>query len=146
MTKKKTETKLTPFSFLNEINNSKQDLMLDQNGGHSDLLEKVYNPWIINRSLSYFNDTVLYANEMNKNHHIDSRLQNSFLINSIRKRKRFSKWIKTTDLEDMETVKQYYGYSNEKSRQVLNLLSNDQINELKKRVYKGGYNKRNTGT
>jgi len=138
-TKKKDDNKLTPFSFVNEINYGKKDLMIDQNGDHSDLLEKVYNPYITNRSLSYFNDTVLYANEMNKNHHIDSRLQNSYLINTIRKRKRFSKWIKSTELDNLEAVKTCYGYSNEKARQVLTLLSDEQLTELKQRVYKGGY-------
>ena len=138
-TKKKDDNKLTPFSFVNEINYGKKDLMIDQNGDHSDLLEKVYNPYITNRSLSYFNDTVLYANEMNKNHHIDSRLQNDYLINTIRKRKRFSKWIKSTELDDLESVKTCYGYSNEKARQVLTLLSDEQLTELKQRVYKGGY-------
>ena len=142
---KKKDDRLTPFSFVNEINYGKKDLMVDQNGEHSDLLEKVYSPYITNRSLSYFHDTVIHANEMNKSHHIDSRLQNSYLINTIRKRKRFSKWIKPTELDDMEAVKEYYGYSNENARQVLTLLNNDQITELKQRVYKGGYNKsRNT--
>ena len=139
--KQNSNDRLTPFSFVNEINIGKRDIMRDQNGEHSDLLEKVYNPYITNRSLSYFNDTVLYANEMNKNHHIDSRLQNSYLINTIRKRKRFSKWIKPTELEDMDAVKEYYGYSNQRAREVLTLLSNEQITELKQRVYKGGYNK-----
>ena len=137
--KTKNEDRLTPFSFVNEINVGKRDIMRDQNGDHSDLLEKVYNPYITNRSLSYFNDSVLHANEMNKNHHIDSRLQNSYLINTIRKRKRFSKWMKTTELDDLDAVKTYYGYSNEKARQVLTLLNNDQLTELKQRVYKGGY-------
>jgi len=147
---KKTESKLTPFSFVNEINTTKRDLMRDQNGNHSDLLEKVYSPYITNRSLSYFHDTVIHANEMNKNHHLDSRLQNMYLINTIRKRKRFSKWIKPTELDDMEAVKEYYGYSNDKARQVLTLLSDEQLTELKQRVYKGGYNnksgKRNSGS
>lgn len=138
--KKKTDSKLTPFSFVNEINYGKKDLMRDQNGDHSDLLERVYNPYITNRSLSYFHDTVIHANEMNKNHHLDSRLQNVYLINTIRKRKRFSKWMKTTELDDMEAVKEYYGYSNDKARQVLTLLNNEQLTELKQRVYKGGYN------
>ena len=147
MTTKKKDDRLTPFSFVNEINTGKRDIMRDQNGEHSDLLEKIYNPYVINRSLSYFNDSVLHANEMNKNHHIDSRLQNVYLINTIRKRKRFSKWIKSTELDDIEAVKEYYGYSSEKARQVLTLLSNHQITELKQRVYKGGYtNKpRNSG-
>jgi len=138
-TTQKNNDKLTPFSFVNEINIGKRDIMLDQNGEHSDLLEKVYSPYVTNRSLSYFNDSVLHANEMNKNHHIDSRLQFAYLINTIRKRKRFSKWIKSTELDDLEAVKTCYGYSNEKARQVLTLLSNEQLTELKQRVYKGGY-------
>jgi len=139
MNKKKTDSRITPFSFVNEINSGKHDIMLDQNGDHSEILEKVYNSFITNRSLSYFNDTVLHANEMNKNHHIDSRLQFHYLLNTIRKRKRFSKWIKPTELDDMEAVKEYYGYSNEKARQVLTLLNNEQLTELKQRVYKGGH-------
>lgn len=138
MTKKK-EDKLTPFSFVNEINMGKRDIMRDQNGEHSDLLEKVYNPYLTNRSLSYFHDTVLHANEMNKNHHLDSRLQFAYFINTIRKRKRFSKWIKPTEEENLEAIKSAYGYSNEKARQVLNLLSDEQLTDLNKRNYRGGY-------
>ena len=141
MAKAKTKAKddkLTPFSFVQEINQGKTDIMRDQNGEHSELLEKVYNSFLTNRSLSYFNDTVLHANEMNKNHHIDSRPQFHYLINTIRKRKRFSKWIKPDELDDMEAVKEYYGYSNEKARQVLTLFTDEQLTELKQRVYKGG--------
>lgn len=136
---KKDEGKLTPFSFVNEINTSKRDIMRDQNGEHSDLLEKVYSPWLVNRSFSYFHDSVVQANEMNKNHHIDSRLQFDYFINMIRKRKRFSKWMKPTEVEDLQVIKETYGYSDEKARQVLDLLSNEQITELKKRNYRGGY-------
>jgi len=138
-TPKKKDDKLTPFSFVNEINIGKHDIMLDQNGEHSDLLEKVYSPWLVNRSLSYFHDSVIQANEMNKNHHLDSRLQFDYFINMIRKRKRFSKWMKPTEVEDLEVIKETYGYSVEKARQVLDLLSNEQITELKKRNYRGGY-------
>ena len=78
------------------------------------------------------------ANEMNQHHHLDNRLQFDFFINSVRKKKRFSKWNKPETVSDVEVVKQYYGYSNEKSRQVLSLLTSEQIDELKKKVYKGG--------
>ena len=78
------------------------------------------------------------ANEMNRYHHIDNRLQFDFFINIVRKKKRFSKWNKPEIVSDVEVVKQYYGYSNEKSRQVLSLLTSEQIDELKKKVYKGG--------
>ena len=122
---------MTPFAFLNEISYNKRDIMVD------DIAEKDYNSFIINRSLSYFNDTIIYANEMNINHHIDNRLQFQFLINIIRKRKRFSKWVKPKTISDVEIIKEYYGYSNEKAQQVLPLLTSKQINELKQKVYKG---------
>ena len=123
---------MNPFKFTDAINYTKQDIMTD------DITEKAYNSFLINRSLSYFPDTVLAANEMNRNHHIDNRLQFDFFINIIRKRKRFSKWFKAEQISDLETVKEYYGYSNEKARQVLTLLSTEQINELKTKVAKGG--------
>jgi hypothetical protein len=123
---------MNPFEFLNAINYSKKDIMID------DLAEKAYNGYMVNRGLSYFNDTVLLANEMNRYHHLDSKLQFDFLINTIRKRKRFSKWLKPEESEAVEAVKEYYGYNDEKARQALTLLSNEQINELRLRVYKGG--------
>ena len=123
---------MNPFKFTDAINYTKQDIMID------DITEKAYNPFLINRSLSYFPDTVLAANEMNRNHHIDNRLQFDFFINIIRKRKRFSKWFKSEQISDLEIVKEYYGYSNEKARQILTLLSTEQINELKTKVAKGG--------
>ena len=123
---------MNPFEYLNAINSTKKDIMVD------DIAEKGYNSFMVNRGLSYFNDTVLMANEMNANHTIDNRLQFDFLINIVRKKKRFSKWIKPETVSDVEVVKEYYGYSNEKAKQALSLLTSDQINELKKKVYKGG--------
>ena len=123
---------MNPFEYVNAINTTKKDIMIDE------LAEKAYNPFIINRSLSYFNDTVLMANEMNINHHLDNRLQFDFFINIIRKKKRFSKWNKPEIVSDVEVVKQYYGYSNEKAHQVLTILTTDQINELKRKVMTGG--------
>lgn len=123
---------MNPFEYVTAINMSKEDIMID------DIAEKAYNPFIVNRSMSYFNDTVLYANEMNINHHIDHRLQFDFFINMVRKKKRFSKFMKPETVSDVEVVKEYYGYSNEKAKQALTLLTSDQINELKKKVYKGG--------
>ena len=100
--------------------------------------EKAYNSFMVNRSLSYFSDTTLLANEMNRYHHLDSRLQYQFLINIVRKRKRFSKWVKPELENDLESVKEYYGYSNEKARQILPLLSPSQIETIKEKVNKGG--------
>jgi hypothetical protein len=126
----------SPFEFVNAINQSKVDIMVD------DIEEKSYSSYMVNRSLSYFLDTTLLANEMNINHHLDSRLQFDFLINTIRKAKRFSKWAKPDYPKDLEVVKEYYGYSNEKAKVALTLLDNEQINELRLRVYKGGTTKR----
>lgn len=123
---------MTPFDYLNAINHSKVDVMVD------DLAEKAYVPFVVNRSLSYFPDTVAIANEMNRYHHIDKKLQFDFLINIVRKRKRFSKWNKPELDSDIEVVKEYYGYNDEKARQALTLLSPSQIQELKKKVSKGG--------
>ena len=123
---------MNPFEYLNAINNTKKDIMVD------DIAEKGYNSFMVNRGLSYFNDTVLMANEMNVNHTIDNRLQFDFLLNIVRKKKRFSKWIKPETVSDVEVVKEYYGYSNEKAKQALSLLTSEQIDELKKKVYKGG--------
>jgi len=123
---------MNPFEYMNAINHTKKNVMVD------DLAEKQYNAFMINRSLSYFNDTVLMANEMNINHHLDNRLQFDFLINIVRKKKRFSKWIKPETVGEVEVVKDYYGYSNEKARQALTLLTSEQIDELKNKVYKGG--------
>ena len=123
---------MNPFEYLNSINHTKKDIMID------DIAEKNYNSFMVNRGLSYFNDTVAIANEMNILHHLDNRLQFDFLINMIRKKKRFSKWIKPELNSDVEVVKEYYGYSNEKARQALNLLSADQLNVIRQKVYKGG--------
>ena len=123
---------MNPFNYVNSINLSKKDIMQSPED------EKSYNPFMVNRSLSYFSDTVVIANEMNRYHHLDSRLQYQFLINIIRKRKRFSKWVKPELEHDLESVKEYYGYSNEKSRQILPLLTSSQREEIKEKVNKGG--------
>jgi|TARA_R110000782_G_scaffold135447_3_gene227838 hypothetical protein len=126
---------MNPFDYLNAINSTKKNIMVDE------VTEKAYSPFLINRGLSYFSDTILFANEMNLNHHIDSRLQFDFFINIIKKKKRFSKWAKPINIENLELIKEYYGYSNEKAKSVLPLLNDDQIIELKTRIYKGGKRK-----
>jgi len=120
---------MSPFEFIKSISSSKKDIMEN---------EKDYNAFMINRGLSYFPDTVIYANEMNKFHHLDSRLQYSFLINIVRKRNRFSKWNKSIESENINAIKRYYGYSNEKARDVLPLLSNENLNTIKRKIFHGG--------
>jgi hypothetical protein len=103
-----------------------------------DIDERGYSPFHTNRSLSYFNDTVGLANVVNQYHHLDNKLQYHFLINIVRKRKRFSKWMKAESESDIDAVQEYYGYSKDKAKQVLPLLSPEQIIIIKKKVSKGG--------
>ena len=126
---------MNPFEFIKSINETKKDIMVD------DVSEKGYNPFIINRNFSHFNDTVLYANEMNRYHHLDHRLLFDFFINIIKKKKRWSKWIKPQDINNLELIKQHYGYSNDKAKSVLQLFNNEQIEELKRKGLKGGRTK-----
>jgi preprotein translocase subunit Sec63 len=129
------DKKLSPFDFLNSINSSKKDLMVLPDH------EKMYNSFVVNRSLSYFPETVLIANEMNRYHHLDEKLQYDFLLNIIRKRKRFSKWVKPMTQTDIDNVKEFYGYSDEKARNVLPLLTPQQLKIIKDKVDKGGRRK-----
>lgn len=125
---------MTPFDFLNAINDNKKDLFDGDPLAHKD-----YAPFIVNRGLSYFVDTVMYANEMNRLSHADKKWQFSFLLNSIPKKKRFSKWYKK-DKEDkyFSMVREYFGYSNEKAQAALKVLTEEQLNEIEKKLYKGG--------
>ena len=125
-------TNMNPFQFVNEITFGKKDVMVDPD------VEKKYSPFMVNRSLSYFPDTVYMANEMNRYHHLDGKLQFQFLLNIVRKRKRFSKWVKPETDSNVDVIKEYYGYSNEKAIQVLPLLSTSQLNIIKNKVNKGG--------
>lgn len=115
--------------WLNSINHTKEDLSEDI---------KSYPPYIINRCLSGHIDCVMFANEMNMNHHLGKDMQYSFYLNTVRKRKRFSPWLHKDKVKDLECIKQYYGYSNEKASQALKILSKEQINFIKQRLDTGG--------
>jgi hypothetical protein len=124
---------MTPFDFVNQILQGKQQLIVD------DLTEKEYVPFLTNRSLSYHKDCILFANEMNLRHYIDGKMQNDFLLNTVRSRKRpFTKWAKSEKSEDIECIKIIFGYSNSKAREALRLLSDEQIQELKRKTDIGG--------
>lgn len=125
-----------PFDYVSSITYNKNDMMTGTE--NDELAESGYNPYLTNKSLSYFPDTLLYANEMNVLNHVDNKLQYSYLLNSIRPKKRFSKWVKKQEDIDIEAVKQYYKYSTAKAEAALSLLSPQQINEIKKRLNKGG--------
>lgn len=121
------------FDYVNEINYGKNDIMVDT------VSEKAYNAFMINRALGQNKDTVYFANTMNQYYKLPVRMQFDFLINIVRKGKRFGKFAKADkQSEAFEVVKEYYGYSNEKARQSLKLLSPEQIEILKEKVYKGG--------
>ena len=101
--------------------------------------EKDYVPFIVNRGLGYFQDTVLLANEMNVNcSNLDHKMQYDFLKGTVKKKKRFSKWSKNNRLEEIELIKEYYGYSDEKAKDVVNILGDDHIKYIKSKLDKGG--------
>lgn len=129
---------MNPFDYVNEINVSKKDIMT---GTDNDVLaEKGYDPFLTNRSLSNFPDTVWLANEMNTRHDIDKKLQFHFLLNTVRPKKRFAKWAKKEKTGDVEVIKLYYGYNDVKARQALSVLTDDQIKTIRNRMEKGGRN------
>ena len=120
--------------YLNAINYEKKNL-LDTD---DEMWEKKYPAYVVNHCLGSFSDTVLFVNEMNFNCHLDVKLQNDFLINTIRSKKRFAPWLKANKLKDLEYVKEYYGYSDVKAKSALEILSDEQINTIKNRLNKGG--------
>jgi len=125
-----------PFDYVNSILQNKKNLIIDE------LTEKEYQPFLVNRTLSYHKDCILYANEMNRRHLTDKKMQYDFLLNTIRSQKRpFAKWIKTEKSEDLECIKQVFGLSNEKAREAMRLLSNEQIQQLKEQTDTGGLRK-----
>ena len=124
--------------YLNAINYTKEPLM----DSEDEDWEKKYPSYIVNKCLFPFPDTILLVNEMNRLHHLDKKLQFAFLLNSLRPRKRYTPWMKAKKLENLEYVKEYYGYSNEKARAALELLDEKQISAIKEKLYKGGRNGR----
>lgn len=129
---------MNPFEYINSINFQKNNMMRETD--NDQLAEKQYPAFMVNRGLSMFADTLMYANEMNTNHHIDSKLQYEYLINIVRPKKRFSKWVKKIANDDVEAVKQYFDYNDEKAIAATSLLSEDQIKIIKDKLSKGGNN------
>ena len=124
--------------YLKAINQSKEPLM----DSEDEMWEKKYSPFISNRCLYPFSDTILLVNEMNIYNGLDNKLQFHFLLNSIRSRKRFAPWLKNEKVENLECVKEYYGYSNEKAKSALSILNKSQIETIKKSLQKGGRSKK----
>jgi hypothetical protein len=123
---------ISPFDFVNAISHSKENLIVD------DWSEKQYNPYIVNRGLSYGHDTIIFANEMNSRPHLDNALQFYFLINIIKPKKRFNKWVKAEKIDDLEVIKEYYCYSTQKAKDILPLLSKETLEEIRIKITKGG--------
>lgn len=120
------------FDYYNSITFTKADLMVD------DQSEKQYVPYLINRGLSFSPDTVILGNEINSRPFLDKKLQYQFYINSIRPKKRFNKWLKAQKLESIDTIKEYYGYSNSKARQAVSVLTQEQLKTIEEKLKKGG--------
>ena len=119
--------------WLKSINETKTNLI-----DNDSTLEPKYLPYIVNRCMSGQIDTLMFANEMNISNHLDNKLQYDFLLYTLRKRKRFSPWMRKNELSNLSIVKEYYGYSDEKARQVLPLLTEDQLNIITRRLNTGG--------
>jgi hypothetical protein len=123
----------SPFDYVNAILQNKKQIIVDE------LTEKEYVPFIVNRSLSYHSDCIMYANEMNSRHLIDKKLQNDFLLNTVRSQKRpFAKWVKSAKSEDLACIKQVFGFSDSKASEAARLLTKEQIQQLKEQTDIGG--------
>ena len=126
-----------PFDYVNAILQNKKQLIVDE------ITEKDYKPFLTNRGLSYHKDCIMYANEMNRRHFVDKKLQNDFLLNTVRSLKRpFAKWVKAEISEDIECIKTVYGFSDTKAREAFSLLSKEQIQKLKEKTQTGGLGKK----
>ena len=121
--------------YLYSINQSKKNILDDD----PDAARK-YPAYVVNRCLSSFTDTVLYANEMNKNSHLPPKMQYDFFINSVKPRKRFSPWARKDSIDYLDVVKEYYGYNDDKALQALRILTKDQLDKISYLLRKGGNN------
>ena len=126
---------MKPFDYVNSINFTKKNLM--RNTANDELAEKDYVPFLTNKSLSYFTDTLLYANEMNRYHFLDKKLQYEFYLNSIRKKKRFAKWAKAEDNNEVMMIQEYYKFSPQKAKAALSVLSPKQKDIIKHKMENG---------
>ena len=120
--------------YLNAVNYSKEKLM----DGEDEMWEKKYPAYIVNKCVAPFQDTIFLVNEMNMNHHIDNKLQFDFLLNTLRTRKRYTPWLKAKKIKNLEYVKEYYGYGNDKAKSALDILNDEQIKTIMNSLDKGG--------
>jgi hypothetical protein len=126
---------MKPFDFVNSINFTKKNLM--RGSDNDELSEKSYAPFLTNKSLSYFTDTLLYANEMNRMHFLDNKLQYEFFLNSIRKKKRFAKWAKADKNDDLVMISEYYQISLSKAKEAIRILTPEQLSTIRNKMEQG---------
>ena len=124
--------KRNPFDFVKSVSYDKKDIMVD------DIEEKAYQPFLINKALSYHQDSVFFANEMNVRGSMDNRLQYLFYLNTLRKRQRFSSWVKPYISKKLDVIKKYYQISTREAKEYVNLLSDKHLRELRNRMKIGG--------
>ena len=122
--------------YLNAINHTKEKLL----DSEDEMLEKKYAPFIVNKCIAPFPDTIMLVNEINQRHHLDKKLQFDFLLNSLRTRKRYTPWAKANKSKNLDIIKEYYGYSNEKAKSALDILNDEQLKTIKDSLNKGGKN------
>jgi len=121
--------------YLYSINQSKKSICTCDTDA-----EKKYPAFVVNRCLSSFTDTVLFANEMNKNPHLPNKMQYDFFLNSVKPRKRFSPWARKDSIDYLDVVKEYYGYNDDKALQALRILTKNQLDKISYLLRKGGNN------
>ena len=124
--------KISPFDFAKDIQHPQKNLIVDE------WSEKQYNPFMVNKALSFSPETIFQANEMNARPNLSKKAQNLFLLHMIRPKKRYSPWVKAEKHEDLELVKQYYGYSTDKARSVLRVLTAQQLAVIREKMNMGG--------
>ena len=125
--------------YLKAVNQTKEPLM----DGDDEEWERKYPPFIVNKCVAPFADTIMLVNEINQLPNVDKKMQFDFLLNSLRPRKRFTPWLKANKLENLEYVKEFYGYNNEKAKVALDILTDEQISAIKQKMNKGGRDGRN---
>ena len=127
---------MKPFDYVNAVSDSKKDLMVGTE--NDELAEKGYNPYLTNKSLSYHVDAILYVNEMNQYASLDNKLQFDYYLHGLPKKKRFSKWAKKVEDEDLELVSQWYGCNYSKAAEILKIINKNTLDLIKQKLQKGG--------
>ena len=127
---------MNPFDWLNSINYDKKDLLAED-----PKLESQYNSFMVNRGLSYFSDTIMYSNEMNRLYDADKKMQYHFFLHGLSKKKRFAKWAKAESSDDVDFLSKTFVYSKQRSKDILSILSTQQLSELKSAYTTGGRKK-----